>query len=134
MPPLLLPAVLCAGLLVLAGVWFVTLHVDLTRPGVVPVASVTVLLLSQTATTIALGADVRDASGNQLLGRVVTWNSSAPSIAPVDATSGLVSVGASNGTATITATCDGVTGSMTVTVSGGIISPAIPWPFSSLFG
>lgn len=94
-----------------------SLHVDLTRPVIAPVASVVVVLAEQTTTTIALVAIVSDAQGNQLLGRVVTWSSSDSTIAPVNAL-GVVTEGSSNGTATITATCEEVTGSMTVTITG----------------
>jgi alpha-tubulin suppressor-like RCC1 family protein len=84
----------------------------------VPVASVTVspgqlsLLVGQiqqfTATT-------KDASGNVLTGRTVTWASSAPGVGTVSAT-GLVT-GVSAGPATITATSEGQSGTATVTVA-----------------
>src|SRR6266508_2568534 len=84
----------------------------------VPVASVAVnpptasILVGQTA---QLTATPKDASGNTLSGRVVTWGSSNNSIATVN-TSGLVT-GMVAGSATITATSEGKTGSATVTVT-----------------
>lgn len=57
---------------------------------------------------------VRDASGNAIAGRVVTWTSNAPAIASVS-TSGLVTAVAV-GAANVTATCEGISGSASVTV------------------
>ncbi len=88
-----------------------------------PVASVT---MSPAATTVSGGATVqltatlKDASGNVLTGRSVTWASSAPTLAPVSG-SGLVT-GLGVGTATITATSGGHTGSAAVTVTLGSTS------------
>jgi uncharacterized protein YjdB len=58
---------------------------------------------------------LRDASGTALTGRAITWSSSAPAVASVSA-DGLVS-GLSPGTATITASSEGKSGSATVVVS-----------------
>jgi uncharacterized protein YjdB len=95
-------------------------------PPPAPVASVSVtpdnvtLVPQQTA---ALQAVPRDASGNALSGRSVTWNSNAPAVASVDAT-GVVTA-ATPGSATVSATSEGRTGSATVTVrDGGFIGPA----------
>ena len=82
-----------------------------------PVASVDV---SPTGITLAAGQTTslagtpRDGAGHALTDRDVTWTSGAPSIATVDST-GAVS-GLSAGTATITATAEGVNGSASVTV------------------
>jgi len=84
----------------------------------VPVASVTVTPASanlQTGQTVQLTATARDASGNPLSGRVMTWTSTNTSIATVNGT-GLVS-GAGAGSATITATSEGQSGTSTVTVT-----------------
>jgi uncharacterized protein YjdB len=86
----------------------------------VPVASVTVtpaiagLLMGA---TLHLTATLKDALGNPLSGRVVTWASSAPGVAAVSGT-GLVT-GLGIGGVTITATSEGRTGSSAVTVSLG---------------
>lgn len=58
--------------------------------------------------TAQLTATTRDASNNVLTGRVVTWSSSAPTVASVDAATGLVTA-LDRGTATITATSEGKT-------------------------
>jgi alpha-tubulin suppressor-like RCC1 family protein/uncharacterized protein YjdB len=66
--------------------------------------------------TIALAATIRDDAGVDLPDRRATWASSAPSIASVDAATGVVT-GMAGGSATITATSDGVSGSVAVTVN-----------------
>jgi trimeric autotransporter adhesin len=85
----------------------------------VPVASVTVSPSTAgvtVGTTTQLTATLKDASGLTLTGRVVGWSSSATAVATVSPT-GLVT-GVSAGTATITATSEGRTGTATVTVTG----------------
>jgi alpha-tubulin suppressor-like RCC1 family protein/uncharacterized protein YjdB len=87
----------------------------------VPVASVTVSLRSTSLNvgqTTGATATAKDAQGNVLAGRPVTWTSSAPAVATVSGTgaSGLVSA-VSPGTASITATVDGVGGSSGLTVA-----------------
>lgn len=62
-----------------------------------------------------LSATMRDAGGGTLSGRTATWSSSAPGVASVSA-SGLVT-GVTVGTATITATSEGRSGTATITVS-----------------
>lgn len=64
--------------------------------------------------TVALEASVSDAAGNVLTGRTVTWSSSSTGIATVSS-SGVVT-GVAVGTATITATSDGKSGTATITV------------------
>ena len=83
----------------------------------VPVASVTVAPSSATAqvgSTVQLTATPKDAGGNPLTGRTVTWASGNTSVATVSP-SGLVS-GAAVGSATITATSEGQNGSSAITV------------------
>jgi uncharacterized protein YjdB len=86
--------------------------------GATPVASVTVaptsasVLVGQTAT---LTATLKDANGNVLTGRAITWTTSSASVASVSA-AGVVT-GVSAGTATITATSEGKSASATVTVT-----------------
>jgi hypothetical protein len=65
--------------------------------------------------TQQLTAAPKDASGNVLAGRAVTWASSAPGVASVSG-AGLVTAVAA-GTATITATSDGKSGTAAVTVN-----------------
>src|SRR5213594_1426698 len=84
-----------------------------------PVASVTV---SPSAANIAITGTVqltatpRDASGNPLTGRVITWQSSNSAIASVNG-SGLVSGVAAGGPVTLTATSEGQSGTASVTVT-----------------
>jgi trimeric autotransporter adhesin len=88
----------------------------------VAVASVSVEPASATlapSQTVQLQAIVRDAAGNVLTGRTVTWSSNNAAVATVNG-SGLVT-GAAGGQATITAATGGRTGSAQVTVD----APAI---------
>jgi uncharacterized protein YjdB len=94
----------------------------------VPVASVTVSPATasvQVGLTVQLTASPRDASGNPLSGRVVTWTSSAPGVATVNASGRVTGVAA--GSATITATSEGQSGTAAVTVT----TPA-PAPVASV--
>jgi Domain of unknown function (DUF1929)/Bacterial Ig-like domain (group 2) len=79
----------------------------------VEVAPATAILAS--GGTVQLTATPRDATGQPLTGRTVTWSTSAPLVATVSAT-GLVT-GLAVGSATITATSDGKRGTAGVTVS-----------------
>lgn len=87
-----------------------------------PVGSVNV---TPTAVTVAAGqsttltASPVDAAGNPLSGRTITWTSSNTAIATVNAT-GRVS-GLQPGTAIISATAEGRTGSSTVTVAAASV-------------
>src|SRR5438876_565783 len=84
----------------------------------VPVATVSMSPASATVAAgqaIQLTATPKDANGNPLTGRTVTWSSSNTSVASVSA-SGLVS-GVVAGSATITATSEGKTGTSAITVT-----------------
>ena len=84
----------------------------------VPVASVEVSPAAasvQVADALRLTAIPRDAAGNPLTGRVVTWSTTDATIVPVDAT-GLVT-GARVGAATVTATVEGLSAAAAVTVT-----------------
>ena len=91
----------------------------------VPVASVAVAPPSatvQVGSTVQLTATPKDAGGNPLTGRTVTWASGNTSVATVSP-SGLVS-GATVGSTTITATSEGQSGTATITVvaaSGSVV-------------
>ena len=67
-------------------------------------------------TTAQFTATVRDASGGTILGRTVTWTSSNTNVATV---SNGVATAITPGTTTITATCEGVSSSTTLTVMDG---------------
>ena len=87
-------------------------------PPPVPVASVSVSPATsslQVGGTVQLSAVTRDANNNVLTGRPVAWTSSNTVVATVSA-SGLVSALAS-GSATITATSGGVSGTAAITVT-----------------
>src|SRR5207253_166333 len=84
----------------------------------VPVASVEVTPATasvQAGQTVQLTATPRDAVGNPLSGRTVTWSTSNTAVATVNS-SGLVS-GVTPGTATITAASEGKSGTSSVTVT-----------------
>ncbi len=70
----------------------------------------------QTGATLQLSAVMKDASGNVLTGRTVTWSTSSSQTATINA-SGLVS-GVVAGSVTITATSEGKSGSSAITVTG----------------
>ena len=91
---------------------------------VIPVPVASVILVPQSVTVLVGGtttfnATPRDANGNALTGRAVTWTTGNSAIAQVSGT-GIVS-GISSGSALISATCEGITGSAFVTVT---IAPA----------
>ena len=66
-------------------------------------------ILASLGETVQLTASAQDASGNAVSGKTFTWSSSASNVATVDASSGVATARA-NGTTTITATTDGVSG------------------------
>ena len=90
---------------------------DGTGPGS-NVASVTVTAASQTidalGATVQLQATALDAAGKPVAGITFTYTSSAPGVASVDG-NGLATA-LSNGTASITATAGGSSGSISITV------------------
>jgi uncharacterized protein YjdB len=95
-----------------------------------PVATVTV---SPATANVASGAQLqltavlRDANGQTLSGRTLSWSSSGATVASVNATSGMVQ-GVSAGSATITATSEGKTGTAAVTVTTTPPPPPPPPP------
>ena len=105
-----------------------TARVDVASEGVkasvavtvspIPIASIAVVpnvVTLRVTQTAALTAEARDAQGQPLANRTFSWSSSAPSVASVDQ-SGLVTAVAV-GTATISATSEGRTGSAVITVA-----------------
>jgi uncharacterized protein YjdB len=99
-----------------------SISVDAVPPA--PVASVTVTL---NAPSITVGqstqavAVLKDASGNVLTGRTVIWSSAATELATVSATGSVSAVAA--GTATISATSEGVAGTATIVIQPGTPAP-----------
>jgi uncharacterized protein YjdB len=113
---------------VITGISAGATTVSATVDGVIGAASVTVTPIPVTAVTVSpgsgslivgqtiqLGAATTAAGGQTLTGRVVTWSSSANSVASVSST-GLVTA-ISPGPATVTATSEGVSGTSTITVT-----------------
>ena len=88
-------------------------------PPPAPVATVTVAPATGSISigqTLQLTATLRDASGNVLTGRTISWTTSSASIATVSS-SGLVTAVAAGGPVTITATSEGRSGTAAVTVT-----------------
>jgi hypothetical protein len=99
------------------------LEIKAASPSSNPVASVEVSPDSASVAvgeTVQLTATPRDAEGQPLSGRTVTWATSAPPVATVSSTGLVTGVGA--GTATITATSEGIHGTSSVTVTA--LSPS----------
>ncbi|HYT99947.1 MAG TPA: Ig-like domain-containing protein [Gemmatimonadales bacterium] len=101
----------------------------------VPVAAVTVTPASASVAvggTVQLAATPKDASGNTLSGRVVTWASNTVAVASVNG-SGLVK-GLVAGSATITATSEGKSGSSVITVTAPTVVSCLTSPTITLSG
>jgi hypothetical protein len=94
------------------------LEIKAASPSATPVASVEV---SPDSASVAVGGSVqltatpKDAEGQPLSGRTVTWATNAPQVATISGT-GLVT-GVAPGTATISATSEGIRGTSSVTVT-----------------
>lgn len=73
--------------------------------------------------TSQIFAEVKDANGNVLTGRVVSWTSSAPSVATI-AQDGRIS-GVAAGTTTITATSEGISASTIITVTPALAATGL---------
>ena len=99
----------------------------------IPVASVDVTPASasvQVSGTVQLTATPKDANGNPLTGRTVTWQTSDATIATVDA-AGLVTGQALGGPVTITATSEGTSGTSSITVSTTPVASVTVTPASA---
>lgn len=99
---------------------------------VVPIPVASVVVLPQNGTIVAgdkidLQAVTYDANKATLTSRVVTWATSAPGTATVDASGNVTGVAA--GTATITATSEGKSGSATIVVTA---APPVVVPVASV--
>ncbi|PYP15633.1 MAG: hypothetical protein DMD54_11645 [Gemmatimonadetes bacterium] len=95
-----------------------TAAVTVTSAAPPPVASVTISPASATVFvgfTSQLTATLRDANGNLLTGRTITWASSNTSVAAVNG-SGVVT-GVTTGSASVTATSEGKVGTAAITVT-----------------
>lgn len=100
----------------------------------VTLPAVNSVTVTPTRDTIGVGTErqltavLRDATGNALSGRVLTWGSSNVAVASVSST-GLV-VGVAPGTVTITGTSEGRVGSATIVVLARLASAVILTPGS----
>jgi chitodextrinase len=83
----------------------------------------------QAGSSVQLTVVLRDSSGNELSGRSVTWASGNPNVATVNG--GGMLTGVSAGGTSITATSEGVSGSTSVTVTGGPPPPPDATPPST---
>lgn len=94
-----------------------------------PVASVAVSPTSATlivGQTLQLEAQPRDGSGRPLDGRTMTWSTNRPNVATVTSTGIVAAI--SPGTATITATSEGRSGTATIVIPGAQVG----WASSDL--
>ncbi|WP_284349942.1 Ig-like domain-containing protein [Roseisolibacter agri] len=93
----------------------------------VPVASVVVTPATanlRTGDTLRLAASARDESGATLAGRQVRWTSSSNNVVTIDSVSGLLRA-MGQGSATITATSEGKTGTATVAVIAPVATVSV---------
>ena len=93
----------------------------------IPVGSVTVSPSSRSIVQNAgttLTATVKDANGTTMNGQTITWSTSDAAVASLSATSGqsVDVTGGVTGTATITASSGGKSGSSTITVTNGTVA------------
>src|SRR5690349_12252145 len=118
-----------------AGTVSITASVDgktMSRDVKVVSSPVGAIAVTVASTAIAIGgttqatAVLRDASGNVITGRTVTWSSSNNTVATVNGT-GLVT-GVGQGKATISATADGQMGSVEVSVDPPTVASVSPSP------
>jgi len=96
----------------------------------IPVKSITIapatpaLVVGQTT---QLTATTSDSAGDVLPGRVVRWKSRTPAVATVDSIAGLVT-GVTAGTSRIVATSEGISDSVTATVSAAPVNSVVLSP------
>lgn len=84
---------------------------------------------STTLGTVVIAPTVKDASGNVLSGRTITWSSSAPAVATVSSTGSVSAVGP--GTASIMASSGGQSGQVSVTVTRPAVDTIKVTPLAS---
>jgi uncharacterized protein YjdB len=97
-----------------------------------PVASVEVTPSAETILNgeeLQLTAAAKDAAGNTLSDRALTWSSSAPAVASVTSSGNVT--GIAPGTATIMANTEGKSGTASITVA--VLNVAGGWTFSETF-
>jgi hypothetical protein len=93
-----------------------------------PVATVQVSASADTAkalgSAVQFTAVVRDAAGNDLAGKSINWTSTSPAVATVNPATGLATA-AGNGSTTILATVEGVTGTRALVVEQGVAAVTV---------
>ena len=102
--------------------------------GSIAVSPVTANLLvdvadSTTLSTATITPTLKDATGNVLSGRTVTWSSSAENVAKVSSAGVVTAMGV--GTASITASSEGKNGQVSVTVTRPVIDTITVTPITS---
>jgi uncharacterized protein YjdB len=98
-------------------------------PPLAPVASVSLSAPStslQVGQTAQITATIVDANGNTVTGRSIGWSSTNPTVVTVSVTGVVTAVG--SGSATISATSEGKTGTLAMTVASAITPPPPPPP------
>ncbi len=116
---------------VLLGAAFASAACESTSPKMA--ASVAVLAPADSleeGATLQLAASVRDGAGQELPGRPVAWSSSDTLVLRVSATG--LATGVAPGTAIASATADGRTGSLSISVKAAIASVDVLAPADSL--
>jgi Bacterial Ig-like domain (group 2) len=91
-----------------------------------PIASVAIVPRAPTVppgAAVPLSAALRNAAGDRVFGRAITWSSDDPGIAPVDASGLLTAVAA--GRTTVRATAGGALGMAPITVAGDSIGDPV---------
>ncbi|MBC7895688.1 MAG: Ig-like domain-containing protein, partial [Cytophagaceae bacterium] len=109
-----------------------TSAINVTAPpaGVASISVSPTVLVVQPGGTRPLTATVRDAAGNVLTGRTVTWSTSTANVATVSATGVVTAI--TDGATTITASNGSVTGSATVSVVTPVSSVTVAPAAASL--
>ena len=100
--------------------------VTVTQAAVATVTVTPTPLSMSVGQTTQLTATLKDAAGNVLNGRTVTWSSSNPGVATVSAPGMVTAVAA--GTTTITATSEGKSGTAAVTISNVAVGSVVVQP------
>lgn len=95
-----------------SGTASVTVQQVTTSVAILPSSPDTLVSIGETGT---FAAEARDANGNAIAGKSIAWASEAPSVATIDAGTGIATA-VSNGSATIRASVDGRTTTVTLVV------------------
>src|SRR6185437_3680920 len=93
-----------------------TVNVTLVPVSSVTLAPSTAALVTGSSPSAPFTVTLKDAQGNVLTGRAISWSSNKTSVATVSPSTGLITA-VDSGSATITATSEGKSGSATVNVT-----------------